>query len=182
MQRAATLHHADYGFGTMPGLKLRSNDIVASLVNAAMDHLPEWRAQRRDQFRLYDLSLAPLAPVVRPLHRQDDDSCLMYVVKLPAAIRERIRARLASAGIATSVHYPSLSRHPLLGSKASGACCESEDERLVTLPTFLGLGAGAIERIASELAHAVVHETTHPAADAPLAEDVRTASWDTRPR
>ncbi|HEV8256675.1 MAG TPA: DegT/DnrJ/EryC1/StrS family aminotransferase [Casimicrobiaceae bacterium] len=182
MQRAATLHHADYGFGTMPGLKLRSNDIAASLVNAAMDHLPGWRAQRRDQFRRYDLSLAPLAPVVRPLHREDDDSCLMYVVKLPAAIRERIRARLASAGIATSVHYPSLAWHPLLGSKASGACCESEDERLVTLPTFLGLSAGAIDRIASELAHAVVQETKHPAADAPLAEDARTASWDTRPR
>ncbi|MDQ2962811.1 MAG: DegT/DnrJ/EryC1/StrS family aminotransferase [Pseudomonadota bacterium] len=176
MQRAATLHHADYGFGTMPGLKLRSNDIAASLVNAAMDYLPEWRSQRHDQFRCYDLSLGPLAPAVCPLQREDDDSCLMYVVKLPAPSRERIRARLASAGIATSVHYPSLARHPLLVSKARGACCDSEDERLVTLPTFLGLSAGMIDCIASELAQAVVQETAHPTAKIPLAENALTAS------
>ena len=80
------------------------------------------------------------------------------------------------------MHYPSLARHPLLGSKVSGACCESEDERLVTLPTFLGLSASAVDRIASELAHAVMQETAHPAADVPPAENTRTASRDTPTR
>ena len=98
MQRAATPHHADYGFGTMPGLKLRSNDIAASLVNAALDHLPEWRSQRRDQFRLYDLSLAPLAPALCPLHREDDDSCLMYSSSFPPQAANGSRRGLAAAG------------------------------------------------------------------------------------
>jgi len=174
MQRAATLRHADYGFGSLPGLKLRSNDIAASLVNAALELLPEWRAQRRDQFRRYNLSLAPLAPAVRPLSRKDDDSCLMYVVKVPAPVRDRIRRRLAAAGIATSVHYPSLARHPLLLSDASGAACEGQDERLVTLPTFLGLSVDAIARIASELERAL-QETMYSAAEASPA-DARAAS------
>lgn len=174
MQRSATLRHADYGFGTLPGLKLRSNDIAASLVNAAMDFLPEWRGQRREQFHRYDLSLAPLAPAVRSLSRKDDDSCLMYVVKVPATMRERIRERLAAAGIATSVHYPSLVHHPLLHSNASGAGCEAQDERLITLPTFLELSADAIVRIASELERAL-QETMNAAADASPA-DARAAS------
>jgi dTDP-4-amino-4,6-dideoxygalactose transaminase len=178
LQRSATLQHSAYGFGTMMGLKLRSNDVAASLVNGALERLPEWRAQRREHFRLYDASLASLAPVVRPLRRAHDDSCLMYVVKTPADSRERIRARLAAAGIATSVHYPSLARHPLLGPRANGTGCGSEDERLVTLPTFLSLSANAIGRIASELERAVARETMQAAAKLSPAEDsLQSPSW-----
>ena len=180
LQRSATLQHSPYGFGTMAGLKLRSNDLAASLVNGALERLPEWRAQRREQFRLYDASLASLAPVVRPLRRTDDDSCLMYVVKMPAASREHIRARLATAGIATSVHYPSLARHPLLGPPAEGFGCGSEDDRLVTLPTFLSLSANAIERIAAELERASAPETMQPLAEVPLAESRRPPSRPTQ--
>jgi dTDP-4-amino-4,6-dideoxygalactose transaminase len=158
MQRAASLRHADYAFGAMPGLKLRSNDIAASLVNAALEHLPEWRSERRQQFRLYDRWLSPLMPLVEPLRRHADDSCLMYVIKVPAASRDHIRAQLAQARIATSVHYPSLAWHPLLGASARGAGCDSEDERLVTLPTFLGLSAEHVARIAGELERALRQE------------------------
>ena len=35
---------------------------LASLVNAALELLPEWRAQRREDFRRYDRALALLAP------------------------------------------------------------------------------------------------------------------------
>ena len=158
MQRAATLRHAHYAFGTLPGLKLRSNDIAASLVNAALAHLPQWRAERHEQFRRYDQALARLMPMAQPLARQDDDSCLMYVIKVAAASRERIRTQLAAAGIATSVHYPSLAWHPLFPEPGRGARCESQDERLMTLPSFVGLSAGDIARVAAELGGALSHE------------------------
>lgn len=159
VQRASRLHHADYAFGTLPGLKLRSNDIAAALVNAALGHLPEWRAERRRQFQIYDRLLGPMAPHACPLLRQDDDSCLMYVIKVAAAGRERIRSALSQAGIATSVHYPSLTRHPLLGGgDADGS---AEDERLVTLPSFLGLSAADIARIAAALERALAQESSH---------------------
>ncbi len=168
LQRASTLRHADYAFGTMPGLKLRSNDIAAALVNAALGQLPEWRAERRRQFQIYDRLLGPMAPRAGPLQRQDDDSCLMYVVKVAAASRERIRAVLAEAGIATSVHYPSLARHPLLGS--GGAACSPEDECLLTLPSFLGLKAADIARIAGELERALALEPGEDCAAREIAE------------
>ncbi|HEV3238823.1 MAG TPA: DegT/DnrJ/EryC1/StrS family aminotransferase [Casimicrobiaceae bacterium] len=155
MQRAATLRHADYGFGTLPGLKLRSNDIAASLVNAALAHLPKWRSERRAQFQLYDQALARLMPMAQPLPRQDDDSCLMYVIKVPAASRDRVRTELAAAGIATSVHYPSLAWHPLFLEHGRGARCESQDERVVTLPSFVGLSSEDIARVAAELGRAL---------------------------
>jgi len=47
MQRTADLRHADYEFAAESGLKLRSNDVAAALVNAAIETLPESRAQRR---------------------------------------------------------------------------------------------------------------------------------------
>jgi dTDP-4-amino-4,6-dideoxygalactose transaminase len=155
----------------MPGLKLRGNDIAASLVNAALEQLTEWRSERRRQFHLYDQCLSPLTPLVDPLRRQGDDSCLMYVIKVPAASRKRVRAQLAQAGIATSVHYPSLAWHPFLGAHAPGAGCDSEDERLVTLPTFLGLSAENIARIAGELERAVRQESIHAAEGS--------GAWDT---
>jgi len=120
--------------------------------------LPEWRAERRRQFQIYDRLLAPMAPRACPLQRQDDDSCLMYVVKVAAASRDRIRAALAEAGIATSVHYPSLTRHPLLGTGGAGR--PPQDEGLVTLPSFLGLSAADIARIAGELERALALEPT----------------------
>jgi aminotransferase len=154
MERAATLHHADYAFVAEPGLKLRSNDLAAALVNAGLESLAACRARRREQFLLYDRLLEPLAPAVCALHRGDDDSCLMYVVKVPAALREAMRATMAAAGVATSVHYPSLARHPLFGNKLPGGSCGDQDLSIVTLPTFPDLGEDAQRRVVATLARA----------------------------
>jgi UDP-4-amino-4-deoxy-L-arabinose-oxoglutarate aminotransferase len=137
MQRAATVRHADYQFTREPGLKLRLNDLAASLVNGGLDSLAGWRAQRAAQFALYDDLLAPLAPLVRPLSREASDSCLMYVVRVPAADRDAIRAHVADCGIATSVHYPALTRHPLFHDGAPAQTQIDVDDALITLPSFV---------------------------------------------
>jgi dTDP-4-amino-4,6-dideoxygalactose transaminase len=155
-ERTATLRHGDYAFMPEPGLKLRSNDVAAALVNAGMESLATCRAHRREQCRLYDRLLEPLAPAVRPLDRRDDDSFLMYVVKVPAAAREPIRAAMAAEGVATSVHYPALARHPLFGNnKHPGALCNDEDRGVMTLPTFLDLQPDAQRRVVATLARAL---------------------------
>jgi UDP-4-amino-4-deoxy-L-arabinose-oxoglutarate aminotransferase len=155
MERAATLRHADYAFVAEPGLKLRSNDLAAALVNAGLESLAECRAHRREQFLLYDRLLAPLAPAVCALHRGDDDSYLMYVVKVPAALRETMRATMAAAGVATSVHYPSLARHPLFGNKLPGGSCGDQDQSIVTLPTFPDLSEDGQRRVVATLTRAL---------------------------
>jgi dTDP-4-amino-4,6-dideoxygalactose transaminase len=90
---------------------------------------------------------------VRPLARRADDSCLMYVVRVPAAQRERIRGYLAERGIATSVHYPSLARHPLFRRDTEASPNPVEhDESLVTLPSFLEMTAAQQHAVAEALA------------------------------
>ena len=157
MQRAATLSHADYASVAEPGLKLRSCDIAAALVLGGMETLAASRAERREQARLYNRWLVPLAPDASPLLRADDDSFLMYVIKVPACARDAVRAAMASSGIATSVHYPSLARHPLLGDARRWAACADEDRRIVTLPSFPGLDTTAQYRVVAALADALAH-------------------------
>jgi dTDP-4-amino-4,6-dideoxygalactose transaminase len=155
MQRTATLRHGDYAFISDHGLKLRSNDVAAALVNGGFESLAACREQRREQWQRYDRLLAPLAPAVNPLRRRGDDSFLMYIVKVPAPIREDIRISMASAGVATSVHYPSLARHPLLGNQPGSTGCEGQDECVLTLPTFLDMSPEEQSRVADALAAAL---------------------------
>ena len=51
IERTATPHHADYASIREPGLKLRSNDLAAALVNGGMELLAACRARRQEQFR-----------------------------------------------------------------------------------------------------------------------------------
>lgn len=155
MQRTADLRHADYAFAADTGLKLRSNDIAAALVNAALEALPASRAQRHEQFQRYDRLLSAVADRVRPMERRDDDSCLMYVIRVAANARDPVRAAMACAGVATSVHYPSLARHPLFGSVQPEACCDNQDETVITLPTFAELTADDQRRVVEALVAAL---------------------------
>jgi dTDP-4-amino-4,6-dideoxygalactose transaminase len=155
LQRAATIRHADYQFTQGSGLKLRQNDVGAALVNGALDLLPTWRLERTAQFARYDALLAPLAPHVRPLERTAGDSCLMYVLRVPAQKREALRAHLAERGVASSVHYPSLARHPLFRDDAGERTRMDVDEALITLPSFLGMTAEDQHVVAAALASAV---------------------------
>lgn len=155
MQRAADLRHADYAFAAEPGLKLRNNDIAAALVNAAIETLAASRARRREQFHRYDRLLSAIGADAWPLERRDDDSCLMYVVRVAAEMRDPVRTAMASAGVATSVHYPSLARHPLFGNEHPDGCCGEEDKRIITLPTFAELTADDQRRVVDALAFAL---------------------------
>jgi len=167
MQRAAALRHADYVFAAEAGLKLRSNDVAAALVNAAIETLPASRARRHEQFQRYDRLLSAVASDARAIERRDDDSCLMYVIRVAASARDKVRAAMASAGVATSVHYPSLARHPLFANDQTDACCDRQDECVITLPTFAELTADDQRRVVDALALALegLHCQT-PAANA----------------
>lgn len=154
LQRAATARHGDYLFTGESGLKLRGNDLMASIVNVAADHLAEWRARRREQFARYDAALAELAPRVAPLERADDDSRLMYVARLQGVDRESLRSAVAERGVATSVHYPSLARHPLLHDATTPAVREL-DQAIITLPTFLGMTDDTQDTVINALGEAL---------------------------
>jgi dTDP-4-amino-4,6-dideoxygalactose transaminase len=150
LQRAAALQHRDYRYSGETGLKLRSNDVAAALVLGALEGWPAAHAVRQRQFERYNALLAPLAPDVEPMRRQADDSCLMYVIRTP--LRESLRLGLAARNIATSVHYPSLARHPLFARDADPrARDEALDTTITTLPTALDMPAHVQSGIAAAI-------------------------------
>jgi dTDP-4-amino-4,6-dideoxygalactose transaminase len=71
---------------------------------------------------------------------------------------------MASTGIATSVHYPSLASHPLLGDTRRCTACADEDRRIVTLPSFPGLDTSAQYRVVAALAEALAQAGMHRSA------------------
>jgi dTDP-4-amino-4,6-dideoxygalactose transaminase len=137
-QRCETIRHRDYEFGNLGGLKLRLGDIGGVLALHGISTLAESRRRRREIARNYDFAFAGFAPRIVPLARCADDSCLMYVVRVQQAEREQLRSALSAAGIATSVHYSSLSLHPLF-PKTGCPDAELAGQEVVTLPLHLDL-------------------------------------------
>lgn len=145
-QRCSTAQHRDYEFSQHGGLKLRLNDIAGALAQDGIDRLAATRQQRQALARQYDQAFADLAPSVQLLHREAGDSCLMYVVRAGNARRSALRAALAHAGVASSVHYSSLSLHPLfLGQTCPHA--ELAQQEILTLPLRLDLTSAEQEQV-----------------------------------
>lgn len=155
-QRSSKLQHPDYQFCSEIGLKLRLNDIAGTIVNVMITNRHAWRDQRKTIFDRYDRILSQSASRVKVLHRNPADSYLMYVVRVEAGFRSELRRRLAAAGIATSTHYPSLSRHPLL--KQNSCDCvvaESIEKEVLTLPCFPDLNLADQNQVISTMIQAL---------------------------
>jgi dTDP-4-amino-4,6-dideoxygalactose transaminase len=151
LQRTAALQHCDYRFSGETGIKLRSNDVSAALVLGALDDWAAAHQIRRRQFECYDALLSPMAPDIEPMHRRSNDSFLMYVIR--ARRRELLREGLAARNIATSVHYPSLARHPLFAQDADPRARDDVlDAPITTLPTALEMPAHVQAEIAGAIA------------------------------
>ncbi len=137
LQRSSHPLHLGYEFSKYVGLKLRLNDILASLVNPALKQLSHQRKLRRSIFDCYNKALREMSPHILPLPRKDDDSHLMYIVRVEKRRRDQIRQSLAQEGISTSVHYPSLTDHVVL-NKHADVCpvAEQASQELISLPCF----------------------------------------------
>lgn len=151
-QRCSTVQHRDYEFSQHGGLKLRSNDIAAALALHGLASLATTRQQRQALARRYDQAFGDLMPHLTPLRREPDDSCLMYVVRVGCARRSALREALASAGIASSVHYSSLSLHPLFPGKLCPNA-ERAQQEVLTLPLWLDMSSEDQEKIIAVVRH-----------------------------
>lgn len=147
-QRSEILKHKHYEFSKNIGLKLRLNDIAATLINCSIECLSETREKRKHIFSQFDNALKSSSDIEN-IQRHEGDSYLMYVVKLSARINRNIfRDSLAHLGIATSVHYPSLSQHLAINSNFSEV--ENADilsEKVLTLPCFPSMSTWQIDEV-----------------------------------
>jgi len=147
VQRSSSTVHKSYAYSLQGGLKLRFSDLVASFVHACTVELSGWHDARRRICARYDTAFRHLSPTVRLLPRHETaDSFLMYVVRVPNKQREQLRQALAKSGIATSVHYPPLSEHPLFSTRGCGIAEQAASE-LITLPCFPELTVADQDRV-----------------------------------
>lgn len=134
-QRTSITKHRDLIFSNSTGLKLQLHDLAATIANAMFEFKESGKNKRENIFKIYNEHLQSLTPKINLLQRTKDDSFLMYVISLNNINREFLREQLASVGISTSVHYPSLSNHPLI-EKSNTPIGDSYSENILTLPCY----------------------------------------------
>jgi len=87
------------------GTNSRLDAIQAAVLRVKLPHVDRWNARRREIAALYDELLREVDVVVTPHVRS---GCIhvyhQYSVRVPD--RDKVRKRLAEAGVATAVHYP----------------------------------------------------------------------------
>lgn len=153
--RAHSLIHSDYEFSEEVGLKLRANDLVAALAIAGLETLEANRVLRKNIFSVFSEAIHD-SKFLKLLTREDDDSFLMCILKVQAERRQEVRDLFARMLISTSIHYPSLSRHPLF-SADSALNAEQFDTEVLTVPCFPSMAAEDVNRVASALSHVGNH-------------------------
>lgn len=154
LYRSSSLVHSSYGFSEHGGLKLRYSDFSAAFVQSCLVEFQSWHIARTRIVERYNNAFLPLMRISIQPRNLSNDSCLMYVVRVPEVSRNRVRQSLAEKGIATSLHYPSLSEHPLFGGFS---CPEAEraSRELVTLPCYPELSAEDQGRVIDAIREAV---------------------------
>ena len=119
---------------TLVGRNSRLDGIQAAVLSAKLAHLDEWNQLRRNAAALYEELLGADERVGLPVIADGNEHVHhLYVVRVPD--RDRVLARLSTAGIGTGIHYP---------------------KPLHLLPAFEGLGWGPgsfplAERFAGEM-------------------------------
>jgi perosamine synthetase len=150
--------------GDRPGHNFRLSEIHAALGHSQLSRLDALVAARARLACGYDERLAALPGLRCPAPLRDGDRAawFVYVVRIEggARRRDRVRARLASAGIATGHYFPAIHRLPPY--RGTGTCrrgplpvTERVADEVLALPFFTGLGEADLDRVAGELAAAL---------------------------
>ncbi len=139
IKRTSSLMHRNYFFSNTHGLKLLQNDLVAFYtINLFKSRYKKNISARKQIFNKYDKALLKINHITL-LSRSEQDSFLMYVIKIPAEIRNDFREYLANNNISTSMHYPNLADHPLFSTIELCTNAKKFSNEIVTLPCYPAL-------------------------------------------
>jgi len=96
---AIKYHHPETGFNS------RLDTLQAVVLLAKLTHLEQWNEARRQAAARYDMLLADVPEVIRPMVAAGNLHVYhLYVIRTPH--RDRILAELHNAGIGAAIHYP----------------------------------------------------------------------------
>lgn len=137
------------------GMNSRLDSLQAAILLVKLEVFDEETARRQAVAVRYDRLLADL-PVAPPAVAPGNTSVhAQYSPQLGE--RDRVRARLAEAGIPTAVHYPvPLHRQPALADPHCALpVCEAVCQRILSLPMHPYLEAAQQERVVDALRQAL---------------------------
>lgn len=147
----------------LKGFNCRMDAIQGAVLGVKLPHLDGWTEARRQiaagfARRLEGFGLGLPAPAGR--------EHVWHVYALRVAERERVRARLAEAGIMTGIHYPTpVHLQPAYADLGYGPGDFPVSERLaaefLSLPLYPGLGENQLDRICDTLLAVRAPEVNH---------------------
>ncbi len=138
----------------------RMDALQAAVLRVKLRHLDGWNQRRREHAAHYDRLLRgspaePLTPAswAEPVYH-------LYVVRVPPKARAAVQARLASAGIATGIHYPiPVHLQPAFAdlgyTQGRLPVSESLAESVLSLPLYPELEPAQVDAIAAALLSAL---------------------------
>ncbi|HUJ04352.1 MAG TPA: UDP-4-amino-4,6-dideoxy-N-acetyl-beta-L-altrosamine transaminase [Rhizomicrobium sp.] len=144
-----------------PEFNWRANDIQCALGLSQLAKLERFVARRRAIAAHYDLALAQLAPVLRPLGRarRSLPAWHLYVVRIDferaRLSRAQLMRALAADGIGTQVHYVPVHRQPYYAGRYGATHLPGAEryyERALSLPLFASMNESDADYVAERLA------------------------------
>lgn len=147
-----------------PGFNYRLSDIHAALGLSQIARLAEFVARRRSLRETYEAALARCGPAVRALPTAPgcEPSWHLSVALIDFAAvgvgRGTVMRRLRDAGIGTQVHYVPVHRQPYYRRTVDTPTLAGADlyyDRCLSLPLFPGMTDGDVDRVVTELRHAL---------------------------
>lgn len=151
----------------IPGFNYRVTDIQCALGLSQLTKLDRFVARRRELVAAYDVALAPLSPIVRPVGRVANctPAWHLYPVLIDFATagldRATVMNRLRGAGIGTQVHYIPLHMQPYYRKLYGAQSLPGAEEyyaRTLSLPLFPAMADGGVDRVVAALAAALSAE------------------------
>jgi perosamine synthetase len=133
------------------GYRYAINDVAAAIAVAQIENIDEIIAQRRALAARYSANLGAAGNGCFQLVRipaEAEPSCYIMPVSVPAALRDKLRAYLAQAGVDTSVHYPNLLEQPAFrGMPGCAPAAARASARLVSLPLHNNMSVDDVDRV-----------------------------------
>jgi dTDP-4-amino-4,6-dideoxygalactose transaminase len=139
-------HHLEFGVNS------RLDEIQAAVLRARLEFLGPWTQRRRAIASRY--RSAAVGSCDPRVPKEFDEGHVYHLFPVLSDDRERARARFASAGIETLIHYPvPIPRQPALAGTNPAQCPEADRvcEQVFSLPLYPALAEDAIERVADAL-------------------------------
>ena len=133
------------------GFNYRMDGIQGAILGVKLRHLERWTNARRAHAAAYDESLSESGAVVPRARDGARHVYHLYVVRVPQ--REALRARLASAGVQTGIHYPiplhlQTAYRDLGYTRGDFPVAERLAEEVLSLPMFPEMTHQQIETVA----------------------------------